>query len=191
MKISKQRLKRIIKEEIQEAHILDNAPDEFEVPDISNPNAKKFVVANNISMDRAFLDQGYEGWDASGSKTCDIVTTIDVDRAKQFEGQAGENRRWEKRGSGWWFGNYPLSEWQEFVNSVAENGLDWPITIKVNEHGVPYLYEGNHRLAAYDVLGIPEIPVNVWWYGNVQGTERDQLSDLFFEEFGRKDYFWI
>lgn len=189
------KLKQIL-EQIQEKHDLSGAPDEFEVPNV-NPSDPKYKDPNEVGIDRNFLDVGHEGWKAGQyDKTASAMALIDVDRAKQFSGKAGENRSWYQRDSGWWFGNFPLEDekitsWQEFVDSIADRGLDWPITITVEKNGDVFLYEGNHRLAVYDLLDIPQIPANIWWFGNVQGTERDPLRDIFFDVFGKDDYFWL
>lgn len=191
MKLTIDTLREIVLSELEEYHTLDNAPPEFNVPDV-NPSDSKYLEANEIRLGQTFLDTGYEGYEADkNTQTAEAYTLIGVDRAKRLPGYSNEDRRWELRRSGWWFGNFPMNEWQGFVEGVADRGLDFPITIKVEKNGDAYLYEGNHRLAAYDILGIKQIPADIRWYGNVQGTERDQLKDIFFREFGRKNYWWL
>lgn len=189
------RFMKILREidDLEEKHDLSGAPEEFEVPDV-NSNAEKFKVPNEIGLDRGFLDTGPEGYNPDkNTKTASTLTLVDVEDAKKLPGLQSENRKWYKRDGNWWFGNYPLesnfegqTSWQDFVNDIAENGLDWPITITVKKNGDAYLREGNHRLAVYDLLGIPKIPADIWWWGNVQGTEKDPMKKYFEKEFGNE-----
>lgn len=187
-------LKKLIKEEfsslVREKHDLSGAPEEFKVPEV-NKNAQKFKEPNSSWQDLgdSTLDTGpnHDGYEADNStKTATAVVLIDVEDAKGLPGEMGENRHWYKREeSGWWFGNYPLQKWQEFVNDVAENGLEFAITVSVEKSGKVSLYEGNHRLAVYDLLGIPKIPAEIWWWGNVQGTDRDPMNKYYEKAFNK------
>jgi len=176
---------------VKEKHDLSGAPDEFKVPNVT-PSAKKFENPNEVDLGAVnFLDTGPKGWEAdANSKTASAVTLVDVDDAKKLEGKMGENRKWRRKEGKWWFGNLPLRHenedvrnWQSFVNDIAENGLDWPITVSVTKWGEAFLREGNHRLAVYDLLDIPQIPTHIWWWGNVQGTERDPMKEYFEKAF--------
>lgn len=46
----------------------------------------------------------------------------------------------------------------ELLNSIRENGIREPVEIGVTARGTRVLFEGNHRLAAAERLGITEIP---------------------------------
>lgn len=187
------RLRKLIEKElsslVKEKHDLSGAPEAFEVPEV-NPNAQKFKEPNNKWHDvgDTTLDTGlaHEKYEADNStKTATAVVLMDVEKAKELPGEMGENRHWHKRRGEWWFGMYPIEKWQKFVNDIAENGLDYEITVSVEKNGEVTLYEGNHRLAVYDLLGIPKIPVEIWWWGNVQGTERDPMKKYFKKAFNK------
>jgi len=106
----------------------------------------------------------------------------------------GEEKRYDKNqaSSNAWFGNYPLysneprhesehifMSWQRFLENINENGIKRPIQIRVEPNGKAFIYEGKHRVEAYKMLGIKEIPSIVKWYGGVEGTEDDNLNEIY------------
>jgi hypothetical protein len=60
-------------------------------------------------------------------------------------------------------------QWEEFKANIAENGLQNPLFIMVDSKGTR-LSEGNHRRDAAVELGLPEVPVEIRYFGH---TERE------------------
>lgn len=68
----------------------------------------------------------------------------------------------------YYFGNYPIDEWNEFLADVAKNGIENPIMIMVKPEGITTIVEGNHRIQAAIQLGLKEVPVKISFYGQSQ-----------------------
>jgi len=63
-------------------------------------------------------------------------------------------------------------QWEEFKADIAAHGIQHPIFICADWNERFYIYEGNHRRDAAVELGLPEVPVEVRYFGcaDQQGT---------------------
>lgn len=171
------RLKGIL-ENIQEKHDFSDAPEELEVPDVNNSHDKFYHVDTTKNWGLYKEDPSET---SKWIKTARALTLVDVDHVRDFLGAAGENRKWNKVNGEWYFGNYHIDDWEDFLNDLTENGLSEPITIDVRKSGKAVLTSGNHRLAAYDLLGLNKIPAFVFWSGGIQGSSDDPMKKYYDE----------
>ena len=67
-------------------------------------------------------------------------------------------------------------DWIDFLNDIAQNGIQDPIFITVDHGEDPVISEGNHRRDAALELGLAEVPVEISYFGNAQeaGTVGDR-----------------
>ena len=82
-------------------------------------------------------------------------------------GEKGEIRKWAADRSS--FGNYSAKDWAEFVADVKKRGVVDPILITKDGRGFR-VSEGNHRIQAAIQAGIPEIPVEVRYFGKSESA---------------------
>lgn len=59
-------------------------------------------------------------------------------------------------------------QWDEFLGDIAENGIRDRIFINVFKDMTPMINEGNHRRDAAVELGIPEVPVQIRYFGRAE-----------------------
>lgn len=127
-----------------------------------------------IRLDNEYLNEGPEGYDNPNADTCVQVGILPLDFVKGLPGYNGENRQWEdwtnpNTGEQWrFFGNYREDKWNRLLEDIKQNGIQNPIQIDVDVNGNMSIYEGNHRIAACEQLGITEIPAKVYYRGNSQ-----------------------
>lgn len=167
----------LFKSFLGEDHNISGGPENLKVPSI-NPNQKKYY-----EVDRDKEGLYYYNPDNTGKwmKSAKALTLVEVDHVKKFPGGVGEKRVWHKEDGQWMFGLYTLDEWKKFLKDVASSGIEDPIKVTVRKSGEAVLTRGNHRLAAYDFLGIDKIPSIIFWYGNTQGKERDPMREYFYD----------
>lgn len=60
------------------------------------------------------------------------------------------------------------AEWDEFVADIKANGIRKPIFIVVDPGQQPKISEGNHRRDAAVEAGLPEVPVNIRYFGKAE-----------------------
>jgi|SRR5665213_224893 len=60
------------------------------------------------------------------------------------------------------------AEWDAFVDDIRTNGIREPIFITVDYGKAPKLSEGNHRRDAAVEAGLPEVPVEIAYYGHAE-----------------------
>lgn len=58
--------------------------------------------------------------------------------------------------------------WDDFKQSIAEKGITSPIFITVDHGEHPKISEGNHRRDAALELGLPEVPVEIRYFGHAE-----------------------
>jgi hypothetical protein len=80
--------------------------------------------------------------------------------------------------------------WEEFKQSIAENGIRSPIFITVDHGGQPRISEGNHRRDAAVSLGMENVPVEIRYFGHAEdeGTVMDRYWHLWA---GRQTQEWL
>ena len=68
-------------------------------------------------------------------------------------------------------------EWAAFKRHIAANGVEHPVFITVDHGQEPKISEGNHRRDAAVELGLPNVPVEVRYFGHSerQGTVMDRM----------------
>lgn len=121
-----------------------------------------------VNAPKLELDEGHLGWEAGRRDlTARQRGDIAVSELLDLPGCNGEVRNWRQDGG---FGNYSTSEWQEFLDDVAVNGIQDPLMIWVNADQSICLAEGNHRLQAALQLDLPSVPVDIRYFGNSQHT---------------------
>lgn len=145
------------------------------------------------------FDRGYSALNENGIKledggrelTAEAHLLLNTGEAKNH---MEESVGWHMEEDGWYFGKYPLRtevgdkvSWSGILEELAEEGPVLPITVHVYENGKVHLHESEYGVGAYDTLGIQRIPAHVKWYGNVQGTEKDQLQEYFKRSFYPKN----
>ena len=103
----------------------------------------------------------YYGEDGNGRHiTRDVMTTLPTSMVARMPGQSGEipgdhrNRKGER--------------WDEFLADISANGIQSPIFIIEDWDQNPVISEGNHRRDAAVELGMPEVPVQIRYFGNAQ-----------------------
>lgn len=60
------------------------------------------------------------------------------------------------------------ADWDEFLDSVREHGITDPIFITVDYGQAPKISEGNTRRDAAVELGLPEVPVEIRYFGHAE-----------------------
>lgn len=160
----------------------NQSPEYYRRPKVDKHDPK-FQCKFSEDFNRGFFKE-YKGSEINDNLTAEAHTLLDVSKLNQlFEG-CRENDLWEATKNGWKFGEYPLysteeeTGWHEFMESFVEHGPSDPIQVKVYENGNLGLLS-EYALAAYNFLGIEQIPAHVKWYGGVQGTERDRFKEHF------------
>lgn len=93
-----------------------------------------------------------------------IISIWDLDEVEGYNGEVRERHVVDGK---IYFGNYPIEEWQKFVEDIKQNGVREPIQIRVDNSGI-YILEGNHRLEACYAANINEVPVEIRYYGQSQ-----------------------
>jgi hypothetical protein len=69
-------------------------------------------------------------------------------------------------------------QWEDFKADIAARGIEHPIFITVDWDDHPYISEGNHRRDAAVELGLPEVPVEIVYFGcaEKQGTVAERAG---------------
>lgn len=141
---------------------------EVEVPE--------YDVVNWISIDYQWEESPtksegtpYEGFDQTAERegTCLVPSLL------TYPGTRGERRRWRTitKVDGTThriFGKYSESEWYEFLDKMKQGVVTDPVMIYVDKSGKVSVADGNHRREASIQLGIKEIPVRVYYFGDSQ-----------------------
>jgi hypothetical protein len=110
--------------------------------------------------------------------TGEMYTNLPTEYCLKLSGVMGEDRKWHKHSSGMWlFGNYTIEKWYEFLKSIAEDGLKWPIFITVDYKDRPKINEGNHRVQAFEQLKIETIPANIRFFGKAEEHQYAEYID--------------
>lgn len=73
--------------------------------------------------------------------------------------------------------------WDAFLADIQENGIRDPIFVTVDYDAEPRISEGNHRRDAAVELGLPEVPIEIRYFGHaeqkgtvVERSERHQFG---------------
>lgn len=146
------------------------------------------------------FDRGYSNLDENAIRveddrrriTAEAHTLLNTSKARSCSEKQGSSQQWHLEQDGWYYGKYPLRSedevsWDGILEELKEKGPVLPIKIQVDENGEAQIEEGEYGIGAYEVLGIPKIPTHVKWYGNVQGTEKDELKEYFKRAFYPKN----
>lgn len=95
-----------------------------------------------------------------------INTKVKIDNLLKLKGAYDEDRMYHIVNGEQFFGNYPLAKWESFKSDLITNGLKYPISLWV-ENGEIVIAEGNHRIKAFQQLGIAEIETEIsFFYGS-------------------------
>ena len=78
------------------------------------------------------------------------------------------------------------SEWDRFVADVREHGILEPILILVDPDEEPKIAEGNTRRDAAVELGLPQVPVEIRYFGHAERAGQLE-SSIFPERLGFRD----
>lgn len=105
--------------------------------------------------------------------TCRVTTMMPIKDIVTIKGHNNEDRKLHlvnthKFGEMFYFGNYQIDDWNNFLADIAKNGIENPIMIMVKPEGVTTIIEGNHRIQAAIQLGLNEVPVKISFYGQSQ-----------------------
>lgn len=85
------------------------------------------------------------------------------------------------------------ARWQAFLDDVKKNGIQRPIFITVDHGEPPRISEGNHRRDAAVELGLPNVPVEITYFGHAEQegnvtdrgpTETPYVTDPTSDDFG-------
>lgn len=154
-------------------------------PDVDSYDGKyQLTMSENFQNGKSIITEDKEDIESSAEAQI-VMNTSDV---KKCTGAKSNKDLWKiVEGKGWYFGKYPLNErededvrsWRKIINELAENGPRLPIEIHVWYNGEAKLHESKYGVAAYDLLGIPQIPAHIKWYGGSGGTENDQLKEYY------------
>lgn len=136
---------------------------------------KKALDANNVnivweSLNNSWEDAGPPGYEAGKSTwTACQEGYVTLASIENIPGARNENRTWwESPVAGKMFGNYTEADWNEFLEDIKQNGIQYELMIWVEKNGDIVLAEGNHRREAAKQLGLTSVPVEIRYYGNSQ-----------------------
>lgn len=111
--------------------------------------------------------------------TCQFETNLPIEYCSLLKGSRDEKRVLWKRNNEWWFGNYPLKDWEELLIDIAENGIKHPIFITIDYGKYPVVNEGNHRIEAANLLfkhnRMDTIPCEIRFFGRAEDNFNDPL----------------
>ena len=113
------------------------------------------------------LPDDYSEWGETGNRshiTRSVKGTLPTDRIRDMPGVMGEVPGEHRNRKG--------PKWEEFKSDIATNGIQHPIFITHDYGKQPRISEGNHRRDAAVELGLPEVPVEVRYFGNAQHHDR-------------------
>lgn len=119
------------------------------------------TAADHLSPKQFLVTKDYEGEVGNPNHiTRSERGTIPTSSVAHLLGVKGE-RPGEHR-------NRTGERWTSFTNDIAANGIKDPIFITVDHGQEPKISEGNHRRDAAVHLGIPEVPVEVRYFGHAE-----------------------
>lgn len=154
-------------------------------PEVDGFDGKyQLAGSSNFTNGKSVITEAESGVESS-SEAQIVVNTNDAKSCGRAESHKNLWRLVE--GKGWYFGKYPLNKreeeevysWRKIINELAENGPKEPIQIHVWYNGEAKLHESKYGVAAYDMLGIPQVPAHIKWFGGSGGTERDELKEYY------------
>ena len=96
---------------------------------------------------------------------------ININDIKDFPGNNGEIRKWWEYNGKKRFGNYTEEEWNEFLEDIKVNGIQYAILIGCYSDSSIKIIEGNHRIQAALQLEIMNVPVRIRYFGNSVYTQ--------------------
>jgi len=154
-------------------------------PEVEKRDGKyQLAGSSNFTSGKSVITEDEAGVESS-SEAQIVVNTSD---AKSCGGAESHKGLWRTvEGKGWYFGKYPLNEredeevysWRKIINELVDSGPKKPIEIHVWYNGEARLYESKYGVAAYDMLGIPQVPAHIKWFGGSGGTEKDELKEYY------------
>lgn len=131
------------------------------------------------------------GWPHDRYKVCpskgvtaEIETNVPVILLRKLKGGSNEDRRWRKvtldNGEKVWaFGNMLPDEFKAFIDSIATEGLHYSITLVAHKgQSEPFVYEGNHRILAAYLMGLPTLPVRMVFHGHSDTLQHGWVRDI-------------
>lgn len=121
----------------------------------------------------AALTDAYKDWGEDGNKshiTLEERGTIPTKLLAHMNGLRGETPGAHRNRQG--------QAWEDFKDDIKANGIKNPIFITVDWNEEPGISEGNHRRDAALELGLPEVPVEIRYFGNAdkQGRVLERLQ---------------
>ena len=132
------------------------------VPQIWDKYATKTATLTDWS------EWGQEGNHSHG--TLQQVGTVPTLKVEYMSGKMGEIPGEHRNRHG--------AEWEAFKADIKANGIHDPIFITVDWNERMYISEGNHRRDAAVELGLPEVPVEIRYFGcaEQQGTIMERTA---------------
>lgn len=111
----------------------------------------------------ALVTQDYEGQVGNRDHITRVQTgTVPTAAIANLNGYAGETPGAHRLRQG--------KAWEDFKADIAANGIQDPIFICVDPYQEPRILEGNHRRDAAVELGLPEVPVEIRYFGHAENT---------------------
>ncbi|AEO93543.1 gp284 [Bacillus phage G] len=122
----------------------------------------------SLEVDKPLAVGGYGKGDDS-KETYFQRGILSLDTLENATGFNGEQRQWtEDEENGRYFGKYSEEKWNEFLESIRDEGIIEPIVVNINSDGSMKVWEGNHRIEAARQLGLTEIPAKIFYMGGSQ-----------------------
>lgn len=120
---------------------------------------------NVFKREGVLTTKEYEGVVGDRSHmTCKQEGTLPTEVVAALAGVRGEVRGEHRNRLG--------EKWEAFKADIAANGIQNPIFIICDYGEEPKISEGNHRIDAAVELGLPEVPVEVRYFGHAERASR-------------------
>jgi len=100
--------------------------------------------------------------------TKQVTGRLSLSVVKDLKPEGHGKRKQHMRNGKEYVGNYYIDDWNAFKEDIRKNGVLEPVTIFVEQSGDILINEGSHRIEACLQTGIPDIPVDIRYFGGAE-----------------------